>query len=89
MKFQRIRKGKVNLSTKKRKKKVEIETRSQGRVEREGKVDLKIFKNLFSVFIINHLEISELNNENKILKQNQTTFFSVGFTIFLVKLFNF
>ena len=40
MKFQRIRKGKVNLSTKKRKKKVEIETRSQGRVEREGKVDL-------------------------------------------------
>ena len=42
MKFQRIRKGKVNLSTrkKKKKKKVEIETRSQGRVEREGKVDL-------------------------------------------------
>ena len=38
MKFQRIRKE-VNLSSKK-KKKVEIETRSQGRVEREGKVDL-------------------------------------------------
>ena len=38
MKFQRIRKE-VNLSSKK-KKKVEIETRSQGRVERVGKVDL-------------------------------------------------
>ena len=39
MKFQRIRKE-VNLSSKKKKKKVEIETRSQGRVERVGKVDL-------------------------------------------------